>query len=90
LKTTLFYDVIFENGGAEIFVSVNTRLCVNVASVKHLSHTWRNYGKTRMSENVEPDIEQTLPCQLLSRDVTKTDTVDSETKKSQMMGQCAM
>jgi len=25
------YDVIFENGGAEIFVSVNTRLCVNVA-----------------------------------------------------------
>ena len=27
------YNVIFENGGAEIFVSVNTLLCVNVASV---------------------------------------------------------
>ena len=25
-------NVIFENGGAEIFVSVNTRLCVNMAS----------------------------------------------------------
>lgn len=43
-KRSCVYDVIFENGGAEIFVSVNTRLCVNVEGhpirMKKKRETW--------------------------------------------------
>ena len=51
-KRCCVYDVIFENGGAEIFVSVNTRLCVNVV----LGRTVRIFNAlSGVRRSIKPD-----------------------------------